>query len=229
MYELKGGVVTLNRGLRLSAVLAWLAASTFAVAVAGCGRTAGSAPARIEDPATASQTSGDALNPPIVMPAAKLTDEHGRAYDVRARTAGRVTLMFFGYTHCKDVCPTTMADITAAVHKLPTARRRQVSVLFVTADPWRDTPARLRSWVGGFDPAFTGLTGDYARLRAFAKACGVYLDVPADRTGDYEVQHGSQTLIFGRDQKAHALFTADPDSDALSRDVARTLAGRNPS
>ena len=97
-------------------------------------------------------------------------------------------------------------------------------MVFVTADPWRDTPTVLRRWLDNFDHSFTGLTSSYATLKRFAKACGVFIDVPPNRTGNYEVTHGSQTLIFSRDQKAGELFTADPSPADLAHDLRRVLA-----
>jgi protein SCO1 len=211
---------------RRAAVLAALTGT--AVLLTGCATadtTGSGSPVRIDTPATAPPVRGDPLDPPIAMPAATLTSTDGKPYDVRARTKGRITLMFFGFTHCQDVCPTTMADTAQALRQLPAADRAEIAVVFVTADPWRDTPSVIRRWLDNFDPSFIGLTGSYPALRRFAKASGVFIDVPADRSGDYQVQHGAQTLIFGRDQVARELFTADPAPADLAHDLRRVLKG----
>ncbi|HEX6472787.1 MAG TPA: SCO family protein [Streptosporangiaceae bacterium] len=196
-----------------------------ALVVTGCGTSSatGESPVRIQTPAATTPVKGDPLDPPITMPAATLTDTAGKPYDLRARTKGRITLLFIGFTHCEDVCPTTMADIAQALRKLPAAERNEISVVFVTADPWRDTPRVIRRWLDNFDRSFIGLTGSYPTLRRFAKACHVFIAPPSGRSGDYQIQHGAQTLIFDRDHEARELFTANPTPADLAHDLRYTL------
>ena len=88
-----------------------------------------------------------------------LTTTEGRRYDFAQETAGRPTLLYFGYTDCPDECPTAMADVSAALRSVPADLRGQVQVVFVTTDPERDTPERLRDWLDQFDTDYVGLLG----------------------------------------------------------------------
>ncbi len=92
-----------------------------------------------------------------------LSDSEGRPFNFRERTDGFVTLLFFGYTHCPDVCPIHMANIAAVLDDLPFELRRQFRVVFVTTDPERDTAERLRGWLDNFDTSFIGLRGAQRR------------------------------------------------------------------
>jgi len=101
----------------------------------------------------------DDLPPPALM----LRSTTGRRFDLQARPTTEATVVFFGYTHCPDVCPHTMADLAVAYRQL--APRRDVTVVFVTEDPRRDTPDVLRRWLDSFDPRFVGLIGGGQRTR----------------------------------------------------------------
>ena len=131
-----------------------LAVALGAALVAGC---TGRPVATVSGPAPSLHATevGDVIaRPPLV-----LADTSLRRFDLAHRPAGELTLLFFGYTHCPDVCPTTMADLAAARRRLTAAQRDRVRVVFVTVDPRRDTPAVLRAWLNRFDPTFTGLIG----------------------------------------------------------------------
>ncbi len=95
----------------------------------------------------------------IARPALALPDTGGAPFALRARPAGELTAVFFGYTRCPDLCPTTMADLAAARRQLGSADRARVRVVFVTEDPATDTPPVLRAWLDRFDPSFVGLAG----------------------------------------------------------------------
>ncbi len=101
----------------------------------------------------------------LPRPALRLRTTTGRWFDLQARPATEATVAFFGYTHCPDMCPTTMADVAVAYRQLAPAARRDVTVVFVTEDPRRDTPDLLRRWLDGFDPRFVGLMGGGQRTR----------------------------------------------------------------
>src|ERR1700754_1423726 len=108
---------------------------------------------------TAPLYSATRLPPSFRLPDTRLTGMDGRSYDLRKRTAGSVSMLFFGFTHCPDVCPTTMADVAGAMRLLTPAERTKVKVVFISADPARDTPKALKSYLGNFDTSFIGLTG----------------------------------------------------------------------
>jgi protein SCO1/2 len=95
-----------------------------------------------------------------------LTDTEGRPYDFQAETDGRLTLLFFGYTSCPDICPIHMATLAQALKELGPEQRAQTTVVFVTVDPARDSDARIRSWLDGFDESFVGLRGSAEEIAA---------------------------------------------------------------
>jgi len=132
-------------------------------------------------------------------PSFVLRDTDGRRYDFRAETAGRPTLLYFGYTNCPDECPTAMADIAGALRATPSALRGQTRVVFVTTDPERDTPQVVRRWLDQFSTTTVGLVGTQAEVDAAQEAVGIR---PAGRTGPVP------TLPGRPDQHEHAEGTA---------------------
>ena len=124
-----------------------------------------------------------------------LTDQHGRLRHLQD-FRGKVVVLFFGYTHCPDVCPTTLAAFAQVMRQLgPDAER--VQVLFVTLDPQRDTQAALAQYVPAFDPRFLGLYGDGAATQRTAKEFRIFYDKePGETPGDYTLDHSSQSYVF---------------------------------
>jgi protein SCO1/2 len=102
-----------------------------------------------------------------------LTDTSGRPFDFQARTKGRPTFLYFGYTHCPDACPTAMADLAAALRTAPAATRAKAVVVFVTTDPARDTAPVIRQWLDQFSTGFVGLLGTPQALAQAQLASGV--------------------------------------------------------
>jgi protein SCO1/2 len=166
---------------------------------------------------------GDPLGRTFDKPAVTLTDTSGKPFDLVAGTRGRAMLLYFGYTHCPDVCPTTMGDIAVAVSKLPKDQQSKIDVVFVTTDPVRDTPAEIRSWLAAFNPAFIGLTGDINTIIAAAKSVGVYVAAPVK---GQEPVHGAQTLAFSpTDDKAHVLYTSGTTTAVFEHDLPLLVKG----
>ena len=150
-----------------------LALSAAAVLLTGCaaGSSTGAPPA----PST-SAAAFHGLEPPGELPERPsfvLRDTAGNRYDFRAETAGRPTLLYFGYTNCPDECPTAMADIAGALRTTPEELRGQTRVVFVTTDPARDTPQVLRRWLDKFSTSYVGLVGTQAEVDAAQEAVGV--------------------------------------------------------
>ena len=139
------------------------------LAAAGCGGGTTTAAQQV--------TSYHGLEPAPVptRPQFVLQDTGGATYDFRARTGGRPTFVYFGYTHCPDECPTAMADLAAALRKAPTP---QAVVVFVTTDPRRDTAPVLRRWLDQFSSTFVGLLGSTAQIDAAQRAVGVQVAAP---------------------------------------------------
>jgi protein SCO1/2 len=130
--------------------------------------------------ATAPAYHGPQPEPAPARASFVLRDTGGEPFDFARRTAGRPTLLYFGYTHCPDECPTAMADIAAAVRRTPADVRADVQVVFVTTDPDRDTSALLRSWLDRFAVPVVGLVGTPAELDAAQQAVGA---TPAVKEG----------------------------------------------
>lgn len=149
---------------------------------------------------------GALLGEPQPRPDFSLTDTEGRPYDFRAETGGRLTLLFFGYTSCPDVCPIHMATLSSALEQpgMP-----DPVVVFVTTDPERDTPERLRSWLDNFGTGFVGLTGTPEQIAAAEDAAGVARSIVAPETAsddDYEVGHAAQIIAYTPDDQAHLQY-----------------------
>lgn len=169
---------------------------------------------------------GVAVTPPGEKPEFTLTDTNGDVFDFRKETDGTLTLLFFGYTNCPDICPVHMANIAAVLHKLPISMARQVSVVFVTTDPARDTPERLRTWLDNFDPEFIGLTGSDSALKGAQAAAGVLAAVvtPSSSHGDYMVGHAAQVLAYTPDNLQAAVYPFGTRQEDWAHDIPRLLS-----
>lgn len=174
---------------------------------------------------------GTVLDQPFAKPDLTLTDAHGEKYDLVDRTKGKPTLLYFGYTHCPDICPLTMSNIAVAKSKLPKDEQRKLRVVFVTTDPKRDTPKQLGSWLRSQDPSFVGLTGDFDAIQAGARGVGVSI-APSykKKNGDVVSTHGAQLLAFSpKDDKGHVVYTeGNTKPEILQKDLPKLIKGENP-
>jgi len=216
-----------RRALGLALATALLAAGATACGSSGDGGS-GTSPAAVES--TDSAKRGTVLSNPFDKPDLVLTDTDGRTYDLRAETEGHPTLLYFGYTHCPDVCPLTMSNIAVAKSKLPEADQEKLRVVFVTSDPERDTPVSLGKWLRAQDPDFIGLTGDFDTIRAGARSVGVSLEPPVkEKDGDIVSTHGTQVLAFlPKDDKGHVLYTSDVPVETYEKDLPKLVRGQLP-
>jgi len=163
---------------------------------------------------------GGLVTPPLPKPAFVLTDTSGAAFDFRHKTEGDVTLLFFGYTYCPDQCPMHMANLSAALKKLPTGMADQVKLVFVTTDPARDSPAVLRRWLDLFDRHFIGLTGTDRAIEAVERAAGVPLAVKTGfASGNYAVSHANFVLAYSKDNLAHVIYPGGISKDDWVHDL----------
>jgi protein SCO1 len=136
---------------------------------------------------------------------------------------GKVIVLFFGYTHCPDVCPTTMGDIATAMKKLGKDAAR-VQVLFVTVDPERDTPSVLKEYLSVFNPTFLGLSGDAQATRAIADEFKVVYQKQADEpVGQHSVDHSIGTYIFDPSGKLRLYVNNGKGGDVFAHDIAELL------
>jgi protein SCO1/2 len=144
---------------------------------------------------------GGLVSPPLPKPRFTLTDTSGASFDFHARTEGSVTLLFFGYSHCPDMCPLQMQMMAQALKKISPDAADQFKVVFVTTDPERDTPQVLRTWLDHFDKRFIGLTGSSAAIDSAQIAANLS---PAKKSavrpdGAYEVGHAAFVFVYTRD------------------------------
>lgn len=137
---------------------------------------------------------------------------------------GRIVLLYFGYTHCPDVCPLTLHRLQSVLSKLG-AEAKLVRVLFVTADPERDTVKVLKSYTEYFGPQFIGLRGDEASLRKLTKTYRVtYGYGKPDADGNYEVSHSSAVYVFDRMGDARLIIRPTDSIEAITSDLQRLIA-----
>jgi protein SCO1/2 len=185
-----------------------LAASTLALALTGCGSREGFKATDI----TGADFAKDF----------RLTDHNGRPRTL-ADFKGKVVVVFFGYTHCPDVCPTTMADLASAIRQLGD-RGKDVQVLFVTVDPDRDTPELLRNYVPAFNPTFLGLYGDAAATAAVAKEFKIiYQKQPGKTPESYTVDHSAGTYVFDREGRVRLFMNYGQPPDVIAHDLGILL------
>ncbi len=173
---------------------------------------------------SASTFAGAVLHQPYHVPDTQLTDTDGKPYSLTGN-GKRLTLIFFGYTHCPDECPTTMATLASALVQLDTADRAAVQVVFVTTDPARDTGPVIRTWLDRFDPGFTGLTGPLPRILKVARQVGV----PVDKgkrlpSGGYNMTHGTQVLGMDRSHNVPVVWTLGTTAPEFAHDIHQLLS-----
>ncbi|MGW7006802.1 SCO family protein [Streptomyces sp. NPDC054933] len=199
-----------------------------ALALTACGSSTDDKPVAS---VSASATSGSALplSPAQPKPNLVLTDTHAQKYDLAKETAGKPVLLYFGYTHCPDVCPLIMSDIGNAKRKLPKDEQDKLQVVFITTDPDRDTPQRLASWLPGQGQGFIGLTGSFDAIQAGAKSVGITIEKPVKQPdGSYTVTHSAEVLAFSpKDDKAHYAYTDSADSATYQRDIPKLIKGED--
>jgi protein SCO1/2 len=151
----------------------------------------------------------------------KLIDQNGKAVSDQD-LKGRPFLVFFGFTHCPDVCPTTLFDVSEMLRALgPDADRTRA--LFITVDPERDTPAVMKDYLSSFDPHLSGLTGDPAAIATVAKAYRVYYKkVPLDG-GEYTMDHTAIVYLMDKEGRFVSPFGLKRGTEAAAADLRRYL------
>jgi protein SCO1 len=208
-------------GLAAGLLLAGCGGDADADAAGGHDHAATSAPATVEG-GDGSAYDGLHLADPYQKPEFTLTDSAGAPFDFADRTGAGPTLLFFGYTHCPDVCPTTMADIALAMRKVDPAVAAETSVVFVTTDPARDTPDVLGAYLDQFDAdlptQFIGLTGDQDQVDQAQLAAGVPLAEDMGQT------HSALLLLYGTDGEADVAFDAGNTGADIAHDLAVVAA-----
>jgi len=163
---------------------------------------------------------GGLITRPLAKPHFVLTDTSGARFDFWSGTQGSITLLFFGYTYCPSECPMHMANIGAALKKLPPGTARQVKLIFITTDPARDKRVELRRWLDNFDQGFVGLTGTPAALDAAQRAAGVPLAQKTDpRNSNYSVTHANFVVAYTKDNLGHVIYPGGVSEDDWIHDL----------
>ena len=145
-----------------------------------------------------------------------LTDGTGKTVTDRD-FRGKFMLVYFGYTHCPDACPTTLGDLATAIDKLPAADRAQLVPVFITVDPARDTSKVMGDYARAFGPEFVGLTGTPEALRILEGAYHVYAEKHPLAHGDYAMDHTSIIYVIGPDGNFVGVISDDTKPDEIAR------------
>lgn len=162
--------------------------------------------------------------PPFEKPVEVLPSTLGSPYNIRAETDGYLTLLYVGYTHCPDICPTQMADLATALRGLDAKTRAQVKVVFITADPERDTPAVLQKWLALFDPTFVGLRAEPPELETILDGLSMEYPVRTDlENGEYSVSHAAFVIAYTKDNLGHVVFPSGMTSDLIEEEIAHLV------
>ncbi|MFE7129771.1 SCO family protein [Streptomyces sp. NPDC057638] len=229
--------VSARRGPRGRAAAAAALALAAALTLSACSSDDGGAGkatgiAEVKDLSGQQDTKpGTVLDRPYTKPNLVLTDTQGKPYDLRERTKGKATLLFFGYTNCPDVCPLTMSNIAIAKKQLPKADQEKLEVVFVTTDPERDTPASLAKWLpSAGDPSFTGLSGDFATIQAGARQIGIGIDAAKkEKDGSVVSMHGAQVVAFSpTTDQGYVLYGESTTADQYAKDLPKLIRGEKP-
>lgn len=187
----------------------WLAVLCLGMVLGACDGT-GDGDARARERATGYR--GVTLEKPVPRPDFTLTDTDGEPFRFAEETRGRVTLLFFGYTNCPDICPAQMDILGSAYAALSPSVREEVRVVFVTADPARDTRERIRRWLDRFGQGFVGLRGPKARVDSIQRSLGLQSGtiqrsgMTAEVADGYAVNHTSAVLAFLPDGPARLAY-----------------------
>jgi protein SCO1/2 len=156
--------------------------------------------------ASTEDLQGVVLDPPQPKPEFTLTDTAGNPYDFIAETDGKLTLLYFGYLNCPDICPVHLAQIAETFDRIPDVAR-ETEVVFVSVDPGRDSPEEIRAFLDNFDERFVGLTGTLEEVEAAQAAThGVQAAVFVGEGDDYTVNHAAQVIAFARDGLSHSVY-----------------------
>lgn len=174
-------------------------------------------------PPWGASTAGDGvsatvLDPPKPVEPFQLIDHTGTTLDL-ARLRDRWSFLFFGYTHCPDVCPTTLATLARAIERLPAATSLPPQVVFVSIDPERDTVERLAQYAPFFHRSFIGATGPETQLEKLTRQLGIlYLKAEPNAGGGYLVDHSASILLINPRAELRAVFSPPFDAEAIRDD-----------
>lgn len=164
---------------------------------------------------------GVALDPPEPAPALRLTGADGETFDLAAER-GKVVLLFFGYTRCPDVCPTTLAE-WAQVRQALGEDAERVRFVFVSVDRETDTPEMARDYARRFDPSFVGLVADSLTMTRLTPDFHLAAHAVPGAAGEYTMSHGSHFLIYDSRGRLRVMHTTGSTADDVRADVERLI------
>lgn len=161
---------------------------------------------------------------PKKMPDATLTATDGSAFNLREKTAGKVALVYVGYTHCPDICPTHLALLNRALKEIPPDVASEVMVIFVTADPARDTPEVLGKYLAAYNSTFIGLTGEPAQLERLQRDLGMNPATTEDLGGgNYAVNHAAYVMAFDREGASNLVYPGGIKVEDWTHDLVKLV------
>ena len=167
---------------------------------------------------------GTPLDPPFEVASQPLTDTEGRPYSLTEDTEKDLTLVFFGYISCPDICQAVMGNLSSALSRLDDADRERVDVVYVTTDPARDTEEALARYLPQFGPDFIGLTGDLDAIVDVAKPLGVGITQGEKLpSGGYDVTHGTTITGIDADDEGSIYWDGETSSADLASDIHQLL------
>jgi protein SCO1/2 len=200
-----------------------VAALSAALLLAGCSGGGGGGGGDPE--AAEGDFAGTVLDPPFQVAGTPLTSTDGSSYSLVEDTDKPLTLVFFGYTNCPDICGLVMSNLATTMARLDAEDREQVDVVFVTTDPARDDAAVVQRYVQQFDDSFLGLTGDLDTIVDVAKPLGIAVD-KGDRlpSGGYDVTHGTQVVGIDGTDSAPVYWGQDTSAAQFAADIDHLLS-----
>ena len=197
---------TIRSAARWGAAAVLLAGLSALLAGCGAAHHPAAQAASTAKPAASGGLYGLVPEPLPHKPSFTLTDTSGRPFSLDAATAGKLTYLYFGYTHCPNACPATMSELSYAIRLQPAAIRHRIEVVFVTVDPRRDTRPVLRAWLNHYSTSFVGLTGSQSQIAQAEEAAGVPPAPRETQSGNYSVPHSSILFAYSPDGRAHVVY-----------------------
>ncbi len=168
--------------------------------------------------------TGTVLDPPFEVSSTPLVDTGGNAFSLTEDTDKDLTLVFFGYTNCPDICGQVMATLTGTLSRLDDVQKQQLDVVFVTTDPARDDQSVVKNYVDAFDPTIIGVTGDLDDIIEVALSMAVAVDEGEKLTsGGYEVTHGTRVMAIDSADESSMMWDQDVSQTQLAHDVTMLL------
>lgn len=162
---------------------------------------------------------------PKPLPEFSLTDHSGQAF-TKADLQGKWSLVFFGFTHCPDICPATLQQLSIANTRLKESSKDVPDIVLVSVDPDRDSPQVMAAYVSHFSGEIRGVSGDIIELRKLTSAAGIFFEKSDLPDGGYSVDHTAAVLVINEDAAIHASFGAPHDIDRFVNDMP-ILMGSN--